>query len=264
MSGKAEKRAILTDSSIIDARTLANSHRRLAEILKPGMTVLDIGCGTGAITSDIAKKVGPTGKVIGVDNNQALIDSAHNKYSHIPNLTFEVADIYNLNYENEFDIVTAARVLQWLSRPNIALKHMAKAIKDNGKVIVLDYNHERIRWTPQIPDSMAQFFDSFMSWRTQAGMYNRIADHLDQLFISAGLTKIKITDQSEITTRSDEDFSTHINVWSGVVSFKGAQMVEEGFITDFEREIAERDFNQWIIDSAESQEMYLLAVEGTK
>lgn len=264
MSNKAEKRAVLNHTSVIDARTLSKSHRRLAEILKPGMIVLDVGCGTGSITSDIAKKVGPTGRVVGIDNNQALIDSAQEKYSQIPNLSFEVADIYNLNFENEFDIVSAARVLQWLSRPNIALKNMAKATKDAGKVIVLDYNHERIRWNPRIPDSMAQFYDAFMSWRAEAGMYNRIADHLDRLLLSAGLTKIKVTDQSELTKRSDEDFSTHINVWSTVVASKGAQMVAEKFITDFEREVAERDYNQWIIDSAESQEMYLLAVEGTK
>lgn len=264
MSNLAKKRAVLNNSSIIDARSLSNSHRRLADILKPGMTVLDIGCGTGAITSDIVDIVGDTGKVIGIDNNKALINSAQEKYAGVPNLTFEVADIYNLPYKNDFDIVTAARILQWLDKPQIALENMVKVTKDDGKVIVLDYNHEKITWEPDIPTSMAKFYKSFLNWRAGSGMNNQIADDLEQMFKSSGLNNIKSSNQHEKTIRTDTDFSTHINVWSGVVSFKGSQMVEEGFISEFDRSTAEEEYNKWIEENAESQEMYLLAVEGTK
>lgn len=120
---QAEQRAELSGKAthILEARTLVQSHRQLAESIEEGMTVLDIGCGTGAITKDIASNVGPKGKVIGMDNNQALINRAKKTYHHQENLEFIVGNIYDLSFENTFDIVTCSRVLQWLSHPEKAI-----------------------------------------------------------------------------------------------------------------------------------------------
>ncbi|MEF2967208.1 hypothetical protein V3851_15325 [Paenibacillus sp. M1] len=54
---QAASRAVLTDSRVIDARSLQSAHKRLAEILTPGMSVLDAGCGNGAITCGIPADV---------------------------------------------------------------------------------------------------------------------------------------------------------------------------------------------------------------
>src|SRR5690606_34044001 len=118
-------------------RTLKNSHKRLAEILQPGMTVLDVGCGTGAITSGIAEIVGPSGRVIGIDNNPDLIEKARQNDKTTPVLISEIVNIYNLPFQNEFDIVTSARVLQWLADPQAALNQMVLATKANGQVLGL-------------------------------------------------------------------------------------------------------------------------------
>ncbi|MFC4322995.1 methyltransferase domain-containing protein [Litchfieldia salsa] len=260
----AKERATLKESGIIDARSLKKSHKRLADILQPGMTVLDVGCGTGAITSGIAEFVGPNGCVIGIDNNPELIEKARENYKDIPGLTFKVDDIYNLPFQNEFDIVTSARVLQWLASPQEALNQMVKATKINGKVLVLDYNHTKISWKPEAPETMQYFYDCFLKWRSDAGMDNEIADHLQDLFQESGLTDVKVSLQNEKTKRSDDDFQTHITIWAGVAAFKGSQMVKDGFITELQRAKAEDDFRKWIIQRAESQIMYLLAVEGTK
>src|SRR5690606_12440063 len=216
-------RASLKETGIIDARSLKNSHKRLAEILQPGMTVLDVGCGTGAITSGIAEIVGPSGRVIGIDNNPDLIEKARQNYKNTPGLTFEIADIYNLPFQNKFDIVTSARVLQWLANPQAALKQMIQATKDNGQVLVLDYNHTKIIWEPEIPETMQNFYDAFLQWRADASMDNEIADHLPMMFEESGLTNIKVTTQNEMTKRSDDDFQTNITIWAGVASIKGIQ-----------------------------------------
>lgn len=260
----AKERATLKESGIIDARTLYNSHKRLAEIVKPGMAVLDVGCGTGAITSGIAKIVGPNGRVIGIDNNPELIEKARQNYRNMPGLTFEMADIYNLPFHNEFDIVTSARVLQWLANPQAALKQMVQSTKYDGQVLALDYNHTKISWEPEIPETMQNFFDSFLQWRSDAGMDNEIADHLPKMFEELGLKNLKVTVQNETTQRSDNNFQTHITIWAGVAAFKGIQMVNDGYITENQRAIAEADFRKWIKERAKSQTLYLLAVEGTK
>ncbi|CAM4003927.1 methyltransferase domain-containing protein [Lederbergia lenta] len=260
----AKDRATLQNSSIIDARTLENSHKRLAEVIKPGMTVLDVGCGTGAITSGIAEVVGPRGRVIGIDNNQDLILKARHLYKDNPIISFEIGDIYQLPYQNEFDIVTSARVLQWLSRPKAALQQMVQAVKNNGSVLILDYNHTKISWEPEIPKTMQDFYDDFLRWRSDAGMDNEIADHLPDMFSELGLSDIKTTKQSEYTKHTDTNFQTQITIWADVAAIKGIQMVNDGFISEGQRSQAEKDFRKWINTSAESQTMYLLAVEGKK
>ena len=80
------------DPRILDRRTLHEDHRCLAGVLARGMLVLDVWCGTGAITKGIAGVVGPTGRVLGIDRDQGLIARARTHCRLLPNLGFEEAD----------------------------------------------------------------------------------------------------------------------------------------------------------------------------
>lgn len=256
LSGKA--------TDVLEARTLVQSHKRLADLLKKGMTVLDVGCGTGTITRDIAEMIGPNGRVVGLDSNPALIERARQLYNGIPGLSFEIGDIYSIHYKNTFDIVTAARVLQWLDRPEDALLSMKSAAKYGGKILVLDYNHEKIKWTPEPPASMQSFYRAFLSWRSTAHMDNAIADHLVELYQRAGIKKIVVTPQHEVVNRSDNHFQQAIRIWTDVAESRGLQMVADGFVNEKMRICAVKEYEDWIERVAFSQKMYLLAVEGIK
>ena len=251
-------------SGILNARSLATAHRRLAELLQPGLTVLDIGCGTGAITRGIAEAVAPGGRAVGVDLHAGLIEEARRLHSNVPGLSFETADVYNLPFHNLFDIVTAARVLQWLANPLAALRKAVAAAKPGGKVVILEYNHEKIAWQPAPPLSMREFYAAFLRWRAEAGMDNAIADHLAEMFAQARLTDILVTPQHEVTRRNDPDFATRIGIWAEVAASRGHQMVADSIISEDLRAAAETDYRNWIGNSAESQTMYLLAVEGVR
>src|SRR5690606_38344341 len=140
MSDESRKRAAMPvgADSIISARSLQRSHARLHELLRPGLSVLDVGCGNGAITRGAAERVGPGGRVVGVDVNERLIEDARRLHAaNLPNLSFDVADAYDLGFREEFDVVSAARVLQWLRGPAAALRSMVEAAKPGGLVIVL-------------------------------------------------------------------------------------------------------------------------------
>src|SRR5262245_45220375 len=106
-----------SDPRILGRRTLDRDHRCLAELLRPGMSVLDVGCGTGAITSGIARAVGPNGRVVGVDRDEALLEIARIEHGAISNLRFEAGDAAALNFRGEFDIVSSSRALQWMRDP---------------------------------------------------------------------------------------------------------------------------------------------------
>lgn len=261
----AKRRAVLNHSGVIDARTLADSHRRLAELIRPGMRVLDIGCGTGAITRGIAEITGPEGWVIGIDNNPDWIAKARAEMQGTAGISFEVGDIYDLPLEQQFDIVASARVLQWLSRPYTAIEQMVKRVRSGGKLLILDYNHHRIEWSPPIPSSMQSFYNAFLSWRSDAGMDNEMADHLAELMERTGeLNDIVSLSQLEFTQRQDPDFIHKALIWAEVADFKGKQMVQDGYISEQDRARAERDYRLWVQSQGEYQQMYLQSVEATK
>lgn len=251
-------------SVVLNTRSLQTAHRRLAAWLRPGLTVLDVGCGTGAITRGIAEAVAPHGRVVGIDANPRLIEEARLAHKGVPHLSFEVCDVYRLSFDGMFEVVTAARVLQWLAHPLEALQQMAAAAKPGGRLVVLDYNHEKILWKPDPPPSMQTFYSAFLRWRADVGMDNAIADHLSTLFTDAGLVDIVATPQHEMTRRTDADFATRIGLWADLAASRGRQMVEDGVITEHQRAAAEADYRAWICERAESQTLYLVAVEGVR
>lgn len=249
--------------SFVNQRTLKESHRRLVDILNVGNDVLDVGCSTGTITSGIAKMV-QNGKVIGMDENKTFIKEANKTYAQQRNLSFIAKDIYEIDYLNQFDVVTSARVLQWLSNPEKALKKMVAAAKVGGSVVVLDYNHEKILWQPDPPKSMQHFYQAFLQWRSEVGMDNRIADHLAGQFSKCGLVDVHLSAQHEVITKDDPEFIQKMDIWAGVAETRGHQLVQDGYLSEYERGQAVKDYRAWITTSATSMNMYLLAVSGRK
>src|SRR5699024_4142941 len=122
-----------------------------------------------------------------------IFKEANKTYAQQRNLSFIAKDIYEIDYLNQFDVVTSARVLQWLSNPEKALKKMVAAAKVGGSVVVLDYNHEKILWQPDPPKSMQHFYQAFLQWRSEVGMDNRIADHLAGQFSKCGLVDVHLS-----------------------------------------------------------------------
>lgn len=249
---------------ILDQRTLEASYRTLTTLIKPGMTVLDVGCGSGAITRDIAALAGETGKVTGMDPSEHLIAQAREKYQEIPSLEFVVADVYTYSPTGSFDVVASARTLQWLAQPQEALLRMAGFLKAGGILSVLDYNHEKLSWQPIPPPSMLSFYHAFLQWRADAGMQNDIADRLAEYFQKAGLQEITISHQSESVGRADAGYASKMGIWAKVAETRGQQMVADGYVTEAQRLAAMRDYTAWLETEGDRMEMYLLAVEGRK
>jgi SAM-dependent methyltransferase len=199
-----------------------------------------------------------------MDIHPGLVGEAARTHHGTPGLFFAVADVYHLPCHAAFDLVSAARVLQWLSQPRMALQQMTAAARAGGKIIVLDYNHTKIQWQPAPPRSMRVFYDAFLRWRAEAGMDNAIADHLADLCTAVGLVEVVVTPQHEVTQRHEADFATRVGIWADVAASRGRQMVQDGIISEAQRLAAEQEYRLWLRDAAVSQTLYLLAVEGIR
>jgi len=247
-------------TKIFDNRSLEADYATLIPILKPGMRVLDVGCGTGAISKGIAEKVGPEGHVTGIDNTEKFIASGKETYQHIENLDLIYADIFQFKPEEKFDLIVSARVLQWLNNPVDALKRFKELLKPGGQVSVLDYNHEQLQWHPAPPESMLRFYSTFLRWRADAGMNNHITEDLPGYFAEAGFNDIEIHDANEVYVKSQNNFLSKIGIWAKVAA--STQMVDEGYISNDDRLQAIDDYSAWIQSDAESMTMVLKEVRG--
>ncbi len=129
-------------------RTAANSAAYLLPHLRDGMDVLDVGCGPGTITNDLAAAVGPAGSVLGVDSAPTVIEIAR-AGNTATNVCFAVQDIGDLGLETgAYDIVHAHQVLQHLTDPVAALREMARVTRPGGLVAVRDADYAAMTWYP--------------------------------------------------------------------------------------------------------------------
>jgi trans-aconitate 2-methyltransferase len=100
--------------------------------LKGTEQILDVGCGNGKTTAEIAGRV-PGGAVVGVDASAGMIAFAAAHTAHHPNLQFAVADARRLPYDHAFDLVVSFNALHWIPEQDQALQSIHSAIKQDGQ-----------------------------------------------------------------------------------------------------------------------------------
>ncbi|MEU7692588.1 MULTISPECIES: methyltransferase domain-containing protein [Microbispora] len=134
-------------------RTAANSAAYLLGALKPHMRILDVGCGPGTITADLAGLV-PEGEVIGLDTGPEILEQARREAEGrgLGNVSFTTGDVHALDYPDaSFCVVHAHQVLQHVGDPVGALREMRRVTKPGGIVAVRDSDFAGFVWYPQIP-----------------------------------------------------------------------------------------------------------------
>ena len=220
--------------------------------------MLDVGCGTGAITAGIAKAVAPHGQVVGVDRDEVLLELARTGHGSLANLKFELGDATAMRFRSEFDIVTAARTLQWIAEPALAIAKMKQAAKPGGLLVVLDYNHARNEWKPDPPHEFQQFCQAFLAWRQANGWDKEMANHLPELFRSAGLVEVESHVQDEVAERGDERTA----IWSEVIENVGEQIAKAGFCTELQLRQAREGYGSWVKTELLKQILAMRSVTG--
>ncbi len=188
---------------------VARHARRTAEtaaafflpFLKPGMRLLDVGCGPGSITSGFAQRVAP-GEAIGIDTSADVIATAKSLAPVTArNLSFEVGSIYEPRFAaGTFDAVFAHLVLQHLRRPVDALRQMRALLAPGGVLGVRVVDWGSAIFYPE-SEAMRRFLALQFDLARRNGAEPNAGRHLRRWFREAGFGETRLT----TSTESDAD-----------------------------------------------------------
>jgi ubiquinone/menaquinone biosynthesis C-methylase UbiE len=223
------------------------------------MAVLDIGCGPGNITADLARKV-DHGSIVGLDIAEAVIELAIAEQSpRADNLSFQVGDVYQLEFPDaSFDVVYAHQVLQHLARPVDALSELRRVLRPGGLLAVRDADYGAFVWFPADP-----VLDRWMTlYHDLTGRNGAQADggrHLKSWARAAGFNDV-VESSSNWTFQSDEERAWWGGLWADRVreSDFASQCVEYGLSDEKELADIADAFTRW----SEHPDAVFLAVNG--
>jgi len=179
----------------LTARTATHDAAFVLPYLRPGMELLDVGCGPGSITVGLAEAVAP-GLVVGVDLQATQVEQARAAAAErgVTNVRFETADIYRLPFADaSFDVAFANAVLMHLTDPVAALRELRRVLRPSGIVAVRNPDFETTIISPLTP--LMEQRDALMRRvREHVGVPNGLVgrDHR-RLLLEAGFMRTEAT-----------------------------------------------------------------------
>jgi SAM-dependent methyltransferase len=154
--------------------------------LSPGATVADLGCGPGDVTLAVADRVGPGGRVVGVDAAERSLSTARRRAAGYAGVTFEQADVTTWTPPSRVDAVVGRLLLLHLPDPVAFLRRAAALVRPGGAVAFLEVVLPTRAAQPELP-----LLTAFTGWLTtaltRAGVPVDTGLRLSALYRAAGL-----------------------------------------------------------------------------
>lgn len=118
--------------------------------LRPGMRCLDLGCGGGALTFELAALAGPDGSAVGIDRDETSLGLAREAAEErgVANVEFRAADVIDWDEPDAYDFVYCRFLLQHLSQPSSVLLRMWRAVRPGGAIAVEDTDYDGLFCEP--------------------------------------------------------------------------------------------------------------------
>jgi ubiquinone/menaquinone biosynthesis C-methylase UbiE len=162
--------------------------------IRPGMRCLDIGCGGGDVSSELARMVGPTGSVVGMDIDEVKIGIAREEAAArgASNLEFRVCNLCETEPEAEFDFVYARFLLTHLGDPSALLVKVRQALRPGGTLVVADIDFRGYFSYPESA-ALARYVALYTEAVKRRGGDPNIGPRLPALLRAAGFEDIQMS-----------------------------------------------------------------------
>jgi SAM-dependent methyltransferase len=156
----------------------------------PGQTVLDAGCGLGDVAGLIARLVGPSGRVVGVDFSETMVREARRRSegTNLP-VEFHQGDAMGLDFADDtFDRARVEQVLQHIPRPEKAIAELYRVTRPGGRIAVLEPD-----WDTAVIDAAdIEMSRQFTRFNSDSVAHGAIGRQLPRLFKEAGLVDVDV------------------------------------------------------------------------
>ncbi len=228
-------------------RTAQNSAAYLLPELRAGQSVLDVGCGPGTITADLALLVAP-GPVVGLDAAPDVVAQAQEHLAGLglTNVRFEVGDLFALDYPDAaFDVIHLHQVLQHLGDPVAALVALRRVLHPEGVLAARDSDYSAFTWAPSDP-MLDRWLELYCEVTGRNGHDACIGPRLLGLAHEAGFSDV-VTSSSTWTYADPESRSWWGGLWADRVRFSrfAEQAVAYGVSDEAELSSIASAFERW-------------------
>ena len=159
---------------------------------RPGETILDVGCGTGVNVHAISKLVGPSGKVIGIDNSPAMLAVARDKAS-AENVVYHEMAVEDMDFpEASFDGIVCTQVLGYVADPVSVIRSLLRLAKPGGRVFVAETDWDTLAYNIPDKDLQRKVTMSFTDHHGDGWVGRRLYTMCRQAGAQAGVKDIEI------------------------------------------------------------------------
>jgi|tagenome__1003787_1003787.scaffolds.fasta_scaffold20930489_2 SAM-dependent methyltransferase len=231
-SNEAEiARLDLQAGAIESATALLVRHAGISE----GMRVLDVGTGLGHVAFEVARLVGPSGEVVGIDQSSELLEVAEHRRADpgLANVRFEQADARTFRDAEPFDAVVTRLLLFHLPDAVDVVAHHVGSLRPGGTFAAIDYDSGTLRSDPVVPLVTAAIAWIDRAFRA-AGADPNIGAHLALVLTAAGLCEV---DTFGVQSYLAPDDPRGPAQFAGVVASLAPQIVAAGIATEEEMDL---------------------------
>ena len=169
--------SVYTTPDVVEQRRVV----RAALALRPGDRVLDVGVGPGLLAAEMAREVGPSGRICGIDVSESMLTIAATRTDvpDGPGIELELASVDQIPHPVEsFDVVVSTQVFEYVDDVAGALAEVRRVLRPAGRVVLLDTDWDSVVWRSSDDERMARVLTAFEDHLADPHLPRTLADVL--------------------------------------------------------------------------------------